>query len=106
MRFQPDGPAPDRAAHPKLQFVIPHFGAGYLREALMLCDLCPNVCLDTSSSNSWMRYESLDLKACSGGPGRGWTARLLFGTDPHSSPRLAGVDLQRAASGPGGAGRL
>jgi predicted TIM-barrel fold metal-dependent hydrolase len=38
--------------HPKLKFVIPHFGAGYLREALMLADLCPNVYLDTSSSNS------------------------------------------------------
>ena len=23
----------------------------------MLCDLCPNVYLDTSSSNSWTRYE-------------------------------------------------
>ena len=41
---------------------MPHFGAGYLREALMLADLCPNVYLDTSSSNSWMRYEGLDLK--------------------------------------------
>ncbi len=31
----------------------------------MLCDLCPNVYLDTSSSNSWMRYEEahLDLRA-------------------------------------------
>ena len=40
---------------------MPHFGAGYFREALMLADLCPNVYLDTSSSNSWMRYEGLDL---------------------------------------------
>ena len=51
--------------YPQLRFVIPHFGAGYFREALMLCDLCPNVWLDTSSSNSWMRYEStqVDLRA-------------------------------------------
>src|ERR1035441_9301683 len=48
--------------YPGLKFVLPHFGAGYLREALMLADLCPNVYLDTSSSNSWMRYEGLDLK--------------------------------------------
>ena len=41
---------------------MPHFGAGFFREALMLADLCPNVYLDTSSSNSWMRYEGLDLK--------------------------------------------
>jgi uncharacterized protein len=46
------------------EFRIPHFGAGYFREALMLCDLCPNVYLDTSSSNSWVRYqpERMDLK--------------------------------------------
>jgi uncharacterized protein len=43
--------------YPQVTFVVPHFGAGYFREALMLCDLCPNVWLDTSSSNSWMRYE-------------------------------------------------
>src|SRR5581483_1872966 len=43
--------------YPQVRFVIPHFGAGYFREALMLCDLCLNVYLDTSSSNSWTRYE-------------------------------------------------
>ncbi len=73
---------------PKLNFVVPHFGGGYFREALMLCDLCPNVYLDTSSSNSWMRYEGLDLKTvfqrarqvCGAG-------RLLFGTDSSFFPR-------------------
>jgi len=74
--------------HPKLKFVIPHFGAGYLREALMVADLCPNVYLDTSSSNSWMRYEGLDLKTVFRraldvvGP-----HRLLFGTDSSFFPR-------------------
>jgi predicted TIM-barrel fold metal-dependent hydrolase len=59
-----------------------------LREALMLADLCPNVFLDTSSSNSWMRYESLGLpdvfrRALEvAGPGR-----LLFGTDSSFFPR-------------------
>src|SRR5438552_757840 len=73
---------------PNLKFVIPHFGAGYLREALMLADLCPNVFLDTSSSNSWMRYEGLDLKTVFrramdvAGAGR-----LLFGTDSSFFPR-------------------
>src|ERR1035441_1168379 len=75
---------------PRVNFVIPHFGAGYLREALMLCDLCPNVYLDTSSSNSWIRYqpESLDLKSVFrkalevAGP-----RRLLFGTDSSFFPR-------------------
>ncbi len=42
--------------HPNVNFVLPHFGAGYFREALMLCDLAPNVYLDTSSSNGWVKY--------------------------------------------------
>jgi hypothetical protein len=75
---------------PKLRFVVPHFGAGYFREALMLCDLCPNIYLDTSSSNSWIRYEEthLDLRAVFrraldvAGP-----HRLLFGTDSSYFPR-------------------
>jgi predicted TIM-barrel fold metal-dependent hydrolase len=74
--------------HPGVPFVVPHFGAGYFREALMLADLCPNVYLDTSSSNSWMRYESSDLPAVFRraldvvGP-----RRLLFGTDSSFFPR-------------------
>ncbi|HLJ46023.1 MAG TPA: amidohydrolase family protein [Bryobacteraceae bacterium] len=75
--------------YPRVHFVVPHFGAGYFREALMLCDLCPNVFLDTSSSNSWMRYEPhLDLRAVFRraldvvGP-----ARLLFGSDSSFFPR-------------------
>jgi predicted TIM-barrel fold metal-dependent hydrolase len=76
--------------YPHIRFVIPHFGAGYLREALMLCDLCPNVYLDTSSSNSWMRYEEaqVDLRAVFrraldvAGP-----KRLFFGTDSSYFPR-------------------
>ncbi len=75
--------------YPQLHFVVPHFGAGYLREALMLCDLCPNVLLDTSSSNNWMRYETeLDLRTLFRrvldvlGP-----KRLLFGTDSSFFPR-------------------
>ncbi|HEY3837407.1 MAG TPA: amidohydrolase family protein [Bryobacteraceae bacterium] len=73
---------------PQLNFIVPHFGAGMFREALMLCDLCPNVYLDTSSSNGWMKYEGLNLKTvfqralqvCGAG-------RLLFGTDSSFFPR-------------------
>ncbi len=74
--------------YPGLAFIVPHFGAGYFREALMLADLCPNVYLDTSSSNSWMRYEGLDLPTvfrralAVAGP-----SRLLFGTDSSFFPR-------------------
>jgi hypothetical protein len=75
-------------AHPELKFIVPNFGAGYFRETLMLADLCPNVYLDTSSSNNWMRYEGLDLRTVFrraldvAGPGR-----LLFGTDSSFFPR-------------------
>ncbi len=75
--------------YPRVRFVVPHFGAGYFREALMLCDLCPNIYLDTSSSNSWIRYDThLDLRAVFrraldvAGP-----ARLLFGSDSSFFPR-------------------
>ena len=75
---------------PQLPFVIPHFGAGYFREALMVCDLCPNVYLDTSSSNSWMKYleSGTDLRRIFhralevlG------SQRLLFGSDSSFFPR-------------------
>jgi uncharacterized protein len=81
---------PVALAHPKVPFVVPHFGAGYFREALMLADLCPNVYLDTSSTNSWVRYlspevslrdifrRSLDVIGA---------GRLLFGTDSSFFPR-------------------
>jgi predicted TIM-barrel fold metal-dependent hydrolase len=74
--------------YPKLPFIVPHFGAGYFREALMLADLCPNVYLDTSSGNSWMRYDDLDLPTvfrrvlAVAGP-----RRILFGTDSSFFPR-------------------
>ena len=74
--------------HAGVRFIVPHFGAGYFREALMLADLCPNVYLDTSSSNSWMRYEGLSLTTVFqralevAGP-----QRLLFGTDSSFFPR-------------------
>jgi uncharacterized protein len=76
------------AEFPGTRFIVPHFGAGMLREALMLADLCPNVYLDTSSTNSWMKYESIDLT----GVFRRALAvagheRLLFGTDSSFFPR-------------------
>jgi predicted TIM-barrel fold metal-dependent hydrolase len=70
-------------------FIVPHFGAGMLRETMMAADACANVFVDTSSSNSWIRYAP------------GWTlpgvfktamsvlgpSRLLFGTDSSFFPR-------------------
>lgn len=76
--------------YPDLRFVIPHFGAGHFREALMAADLCPNVLLDTSSSNSWTKYLSpppsleqvFEQALAVAGAGR-----LLFGTDSSFFPR-------------------
>ena len=56
----------------------------------MVCDLCPNIYLDTSSTNSWIRYEpeAVDVTAVFrraldvAGPGR-----LLFGSDSSFFPR-------------------
>ncbi len=74
--------------HPLVPIIIPHFGAGLFREALMVADLCPNVCLDTSSSNGWIKYVGISVAAVFRqalavvGPDR-----LLFGTDSSFFPR-------------------
>src|SRR6185295_2863195 len=76
-------------AFPSVPIIIPHFGAGMLREALMVADLCPNILFDTSSSNSWIKYHpgltladvfrrALDVL----GPNR-----LMFGSDSSFFPR-------------------
>ena len=73
---------------PATNFIIPHFGAGLFREALMLADLCPNVYLDTSSSNQWMKYEGLDLITVFNRALKiVGHERLLFGTDSSFFPR-------------------
>jgi uncharacterized protein len=91
MRFSnPIDLHPIALRYPGVRFIVPHFGAGYLREALMLADLCPNVFLDTSSSNQWMRYhpEAIDLSAVfRRALDVAGAARLLFGTDSSFFPR-------------------
>ena len=75
--------------YPGVPVIIPHFGAGYLREALMAADQCPTIHLDTSSSNGWIKFHpGLTLEAVFRqalavmGP-----TRLLFGTDSSFFPR-------------------
>ena len=79
-------PAAD--AFPEVTFVVPHFGAGFLRETLMLGAQCPNVVVDTSSSNSWVHTQpGLELREVFAraldvfGP-----QRVLFGTDSGTFP--------------------
>jgi predicted TIM-barrel fold metal-dependent hydrolase len=74
---------------PGVPIVLPHFGAGFFREAMMLADLCPNVMVDSSSSNSWIRHTpGLTLEQVFKtaievmGPDR-----ILFGTDSSFFPR-------------------
>jgi predicted TIM-barrel fold metal-dependent hydrolase len=87
---------------PDVPVIVPHFGAGLLRETLMAADQCPSIHLDTSSSNGWMKYHAgLTLDAVF----RQALAvvgarRLLFGTDSSFFPRgwVAGVrEAQQAA---------
>ncbi len=74
---------------PNLPIVVPHFGAGLFREALILADLCSNVYFDTSSTNRWMKYQPgltleqvFEAALAVAGP-----ERLLFGTDSSFFPR-------------------
>jgi predicted TIM-barrel fold metal-dependent hydrolase len=76
-------------AFPEVPFIIPHFGAGRLEDALIAATSCANVYLDTSSSNSWiantpgLTLESVFASAlAAAGP-----SRLLFGTDSSFFPR-------------------
>jgi uncharacterized protein len=76
-------------AFPAVPFIIPHFGAGLFREALMAADACPNIHFDTSSSNNWTRYTpGLTLRdvfktaLAVVGP-----SRVIFGTDSSFFPR-------------------
>ena len=92
---------------PAVPVIVPHFGAGMLREALMAAEQCASIHLDTSSSNAWMKYypgltlpqvfrQALDIA----GPDR-----ILFGTDSSFFPRgwqqpiYAAQDVALSASG-------
>jgi hypothetical protein len=87
-------------AFPAVPIIVPHFGAGLFREALMLADLCPNVLLDSSSSNSWIKYQpGLTLAAvfrqalAVAGPDR-----ILFGSDSSFFPRGWVMDVYEQQS--------
>ncbi|HEX9750765.1 MAG TPA: amidohydrolase family protein [candidate division Zixibacteria bacterium] len=75
---------------PSINFIVPCFGAGTLSQLLRIGLQCPNVYVDTASSNSWLEDQSefRDLahvfeKALEVfGPGR-----ILFGTDSGLFPR-------------------
>ncbi|MGG3641558.1 amidohydrolase family protein [Bacillus gobiensis] len=76
--------------YPEIPIIIPHFGAGYFQELLHLCWSCPNIYIDTSGSNQWVRWMPyhLDLEILFrktfeliG------SKRIIFGTDSNGFPR-------------------
>ena len=76
--------------YPELNFIIAHFGAGWFREVLLMQYQTDNVYMDSSGSNSWMRYLPYDLdlkmifrKAIQAGGSK----KVLFGTDSTFFPR-------------------
>ena len=77
------------SAFPSVPVLIPHFGAGFLRETLMAADLAANIHVDTSSSNGWTKYTPgltlIDVfrqALAVLGP-----ERILFGSDSSFFPR-------------------
>lgn len=75
---------------PDVNFVVPHFGCAWLREALQLCWACRNVYIDTCGSNQWVKWVPGDLTVKDlfrkyletiG------SERLIFGTDSSWFPR-------------------
>ncbi len=94
---------PAANAYPSVRFVIPHFGAGFFRESLMAGAQCPNVYVDTSSSNSWIATQSprITLREVFAHALEVFGAqRILFGTDSNTFPagwRMDRFEEQRAA---------
>jgi len=74
---------------PTVPVIVPHFGSGFFREALMAAETCATIHFDTSSSNNWIKFvpglalsEVFRRALAIAGPDR-----LLFGTDSSFFPR-------------------
>lgn len=75
---------------PDVTFIVPHFGTGYVRETLQLAWSCPNVVVDTSGNNEWLRWMDTRMSLEdlfrrfyeTVGP-----RRIIFGTDSAAFPR-------------------
>lgn len=80
---------PAANAFPNVKFVVPHFGAGFLRELMMAGTMCSNVYTDTSSSNSWIKTQ-LPLIGLADvfreALANLGAERILFGTDSNVFP--------------------
>ncbi|HTL43480.1 MAG TPA: amidohydrolase family protein [Vicinamibacterales bacterium] len=74
---------------PGVPVIVPHFGAGFFREALIAADQCATIHFDTSSANGWTKFHpdllledvfrhTLSVAGVN---------RILFGTDSSFFPR-------------------
>lgn len=77
------------ARFPTVPVILPHFGGGFFREALMAADACPSIHFDTSSSNGWIKFvpgltlvEVFRRAIAVAGP-----ERIVFGSDSSFFPR-------------------
>ena len=84
------GAGPDCLGVSRVPLIIPHFGAGFFRDTLMAAASCPNIVVDTSSSNAWTQYltpppslaDVFRQALAVLGP-----ERILFGSDSSFFPR-------------------
>lgn len=75
---------------PTVNFVVPHFGIQFVTELLFICWACPNIHVDSSGSNQWVRWMPYPLTLDdlfrkfyeTIGP-----ERIIFGTDSSWFPR-------------------
>ena len=75
---------------PDLNFIVVHFGAGFFRELLLLQYQADNVYMDSSGSNSWMKYLPYDLdirKIFEKTLIAGGAKKVIYGTDSSFFPR-------------------
>ena len=66
IQFDPDAANPLHllvAAHrsPGLKFVVPNFGGGFFRELLLVGKECPNIWVDSSAPDDWMKAQAPPL---------------------------------------------
>ena len=82
--------------YPDVNFIIPHFGSGYFREVLMLGEQCENVYIDTSGSNSWIKFMPCDIKledVFKKAIDVFGVDRIVFGSDSGVFPRGYRIDI-------------
>lgn len=82
-----------------LPFVVPHFGGDEFAKLLEVAAECPNIHVDTSSSNSWMERQSVPLtleRVFERALERLGVERILYGSDSSFFPRGFNADHLRS----------